>query len=329
MNNLEKIKRESNKKTCGVICPRQEKKCKTKYGFGFNRASLLDFGVIEKEPKYCISTEDGAEIMDAWNVKGRKPLSPEELDEVVLKNRKLTPEYMMKIKYGARLSVALPSGIMIGRAYELFARAGLRSRDFEEKFDDKTYEYQGPEAVFNVTKPSDVPQAIDGGYDDFGICGFDSKREYELSNITPSGAMAGRGFVSDFIPDLGLCNMTFKVCGLPENKKKFAERLKNGLPIVVATAYPAIAMDYLSKKYPNARFDIRTLNGKVESAPARYGDDAIFEIVGTGAALEANRLEVYSNAMDNPTRLLLSRVAIRKDPRIMQVAEKIKEQVLS
>jgi ATP phosphoribosyltransferase len=224
-----------------------------------------------------------------------------------------------------KLTIGLPSGRMLQSAYELFARAGLRSKAFEQNFDDGIYKYDGGEAVFRIKKPSDIPQAVDGGYNDMGVCGFDSLREYELSNVTPTGAMAGRGFISDIIADLGLTKMGFSIAGSPAAFDEYKAKLGNDIPLVIATSYPEILRAYFAKNYPNKLIDIRTLNGKVEGAIDEYGDDAIFDIVETGKTLKKNGLvEFEKNILNNPTKLLLSRVAIRKDPRVLKIAQDIK-----
>jgi ATP phosphoribosyltransferase len=224
-----------------------------------------------------------------------------------------------------KLTIGLPSGRLQQAAYELFARQGLRSKAFEKEFDNSIYKYEGDDVVFRIKKPTDIPQAVDGGYNDFGVCGFDSLREYELSNITPSGAMAGRGFVSDVIDDLGLTKMGFSIAGNPNDFETYKTKLTNEMPLVIATSYPEILRSYFAKKYPGKLIDIRTLCGKVEGAIDEYGDDAIFDIVETGGTLKKNGLVEYEkNVLNNPTKLLLSRTAIRKDPRVLKIAQEIK-----
>jgi len=231
----------------------------------------------------------------------------------------------MKNLYNDKILVALGSGKMMTQSYELFAKSGLRSRSFEESFNSKNYEYEGENVTFTITKDFDIPQAVDGGDEDFGICGLDNVMEYELSNVTPTGAVAGRGFISGLVDDLGICKMSFNIAGFKEKQEEFYKLLQSGSKtIVIATAYPAITRNYFLKNFPNARIDIRTLAGKVESAPKRYGDSAIFEIVSSGGALAANGLVSYQKAFDIPTKLLISKTAARKDPRIGEITDKIK-----
>ena len=230
--------------------------------------------------------------------------------------------------FDSRLYVALPKGRLMERAYELFAQAGLRSRAFENGFDNGKYEYRGKGVTFWVQKAPDVPGIVDAGDVDMGVCGFDSMREYQLSNVMPNGSMGGRNFVSGVVGDLGISEMNFCVAGKAAEREEYFDRIENDMPLVIATAYPKVMRAYFQKKYPNVLIDIAEWNGSVESGMKLCGADAIFDIVETGNTLKKNGLQVFETAFGNATKLLLSRTALRKDKRVLKVAQQIKQNVL-
>lgn len=223
-----------------------------------------------------------------------------------------------------KLEIALPKGRMQDKAYNVLAQAGYRSEDYENRGNSRKLIFEGEKATFYLPKASDVAGYVDDGVVDLGICGFDSLREYELGNVTPTGAMAGRGLISDYIPDLKLQTTRFCVAGMLSGKERYISNLKKDFPIVVATCYPGLARAYFAKYYPAKPFDSKNLNGSCELA-VRLGADVIFDLVETGDTMRENGLAIYEDRFPNSTKLLLSKAAIRKDGRVMELAETIKQ----
>lgn len=230
-----------------------------------------------------------------------------------------------------RIIIALPKGKrLLAPAYEVFKKIGYGSDQLEAEIksgDRKHLEFQCDQksASFLLVRIADIPQYVDKNWADMGLTAFDCYREYELSSITAKFSMRGDNFVSDILPDLGLCGTSrFCVAGLPEkldfyNKcKKSEEKI-----IVVATQHPKIASRYFSGKGMMA--DIVTVTGSTELMP-KYGDaDVIFDIVETGRALVENGLVIFEEALPIQTKILVSKAALKYDENVKNMIEVLRD----
>jgi ATP phosphoribosyltransferase len=232
-----------------------------------------------------------------------------------------------------KIVIALPKGQkLLGQAYAVFSRAGYICAELEQEIAQKErkrleFESGDARAVFLLARAADIPQYIDRNWADIGVSAFDCYREYELSNITAKGLMRGDNFISDIMPDLGLCpKARFCVAGRPQSRAFYINSLNSGRGtgkiITAATQHPNIAASYFAAKGIVA--DIVTISGSSEIMPKHGEVDVIFDIVETGRALEENGLVIFEEAMAIETRVLVSKAALKYDTNMQTVVEALK-----
>ncbi|MCL2616079.1 MAG: ATP phosphoribosyltransferase [Defluviitaleaceae bacterium] len=232
-----------------------------------------------------------------------------------------------------KIVIALPKGgRLLPQAYEIFKAAGYISAGLERELVNrggKNLEFccDGKDAIFLLVRIADIPQYVDKNWADLGVAAFDCYREYELSNITAKFNMRGDNFVSDVLPDLGLCkNSRFCVAGLPAGLDFYNKCQASEEKIfTVATQHPKIASRYFNGK--NMIVDIVTVTGSTELMPKHGGVDAIFDIVETGRALAQNGLIIFEEAMPIQTKVLVSKAALKYDENIVKIVEELKSAV--
>jgi len=227
-----------------------------------------------------------------------------------------------------KIVIALPKGgRLLPQAYEVFKTAGYSSARLEQEIesgDRKHLEFNCDQknAIFLLARIADIPQYVDKNWADLGVSAFDCYREYELSHITAKFNMRGDNFVSDVMPDLGLCkNSRFCVAGLPSGLDFYKKcKASEEKIFTVATQHPKITSRYFNVK--NMMVDIVTVTGSTELMPKHGGADAIFDIVESGRALEENGLIIFEEAMPIQTKILISKAALKYDA---SVAKMVKE----
>ena len=228
-----------------------------------------------------------------------------------------------------KIEVALPKGRrLLASAYAIFQKAGYISSDLEREIkqkDRKQLEFFSDcgQITYLLVRIADIPQYVDKNWADMGIAAFDCYREYELASVQTSRSMRGDNFTSDILPDLNLCeNTRFCVAGLPE-RQAFYEKCKQSDEKIleVATQHPHIAAKYFDAK--GIAVDIITIAGSSEIMPKHAGVDVIFDIVETGRALAENGLVIFDEALPIQTKLLVSRAALKYDPQMPTVIERL------
>ena len=238
-----------------------------------------------------------------------------------------------------KLKIALPKGRLEKNAYYTLKNMTRlasysfenRGRDCEDILSflasyDKFIYKQCPDRIYRI-KPTDIPSYVDSGEIDLGICGWDSIFEYEMSNVTNTGAMLGRGYDSSIVEDLELKKTVFRIAGFSGKEGEYFDKLKKCKPIVVGTSYPSVTKKFFSSRNPNAIIDIMKLSGSCEIAPM-LGADVIFDIVETGRTIEENGLVIYGDEnykIDNSTKLLVSKNSLRKSEKLTEIVSDIKK----
>ena len=229
-----------------------------------------------------------------------------------------------------KIVVALPKGKrLLGSSYEIFKDAGYPSAALEREIgggDLKQLEFEddGGSVIFLLVRIADIPKYVDKNWADMGISAFDCYREYELSSVNGAISMRGDNFVSDLLPDLGLCDRSrFCVAGFPE-KREFYERCKSSDEKIleVGAQHPNIAALYFQKKGVVA--DIIAISGSSELMPKHGEVDVIFDIVESGRALKENGLVIFEEALPIQTKLLVSKAALKYDENVSRVIEALK-----
>ena len=228
-----------------------------------------------------------------------------------------------------KIVVALPKGKrLLGNAYGIFKNAGFSSAALEKEIecgDLKQLEFESDNGsvVFLLVRIADIPKYVDKNWADMGISAFDCYREYELSSVHGAISMRGDNFVSDLLPDLGLCaESRFCVAGFPE-KKSFYEKCKSSDEKILeaGTQHPNIAAMYFHKKGIVA--DIITISGSSELMPKHGEVDVIFDIVESGRALKENGLVIFEEALPIQTKVLVSKAALKYDENVSKLIDKL------
>ena len=232
-----------------------------------------------------------------------------------------------------KIVIALPKGKrLLGGAYEIFRKAGYSSSALEneiERGDLKQLEFDSDEGsvIFLLVRIADIPKYVDKNWADMGISAFDCYREYELSSVDGAVSMRGDNFVSDLLPDLGLCRQSrFCVAGFPE-KRDFYEKCKTSDEKILEAGaqHPNIAARYFHKRGIVA--DIITISGSSELMPKHGEVDVIFDIVESGRALKENGLVIFEEALPIQTKVLVSRAALKYDGNVSRVIEAVRMRV--
>jgi len=230
--------------------------------------------------------------------------------------------------------IALPKTMrLLPSFYEIFKNAGYVSATLEKSIAEKKqkqleYESDCGQVAYLLVNNMDIPQYVDRNWAELGFTAFDCYREYELYSTKGGHAMRGDNFITNLLPDMGLCpKARFCVAGLPKNKETF-ERCKNSDEILtVGTFYPAITENYFRRLGILA--DIIKISGSSELLPAHCDVDAIFDIVETGSALVENGLIIYQEAMPIKTKILVSKAAFKYDENIPKMIEVLRNAVKS
>jgi len=84
----------------------------------------------------------------------------------------------------------------------------------------------------------------------------------------------------------------------------YAQAVKQGSRLRVATKYTAIARQFFAQK--GVHVDLIKLYGSMELAPLTGLADAIVDLVSTGSTLKANQLVEVEHIMDISSRLVVN-----------------------
>lgn len=192
----------------------------------------------------------------------------------------------------ARIKVAIQkSGRLTDRSLELLERCGLkytRGRDQLIGFGENM-----PVDVLLV-RDDDIPGLVRDDVCDLGIVGMNVLEERRLQFVAEGHAEPFR-VVRPL--DYGRCRLAF---GYPEDGPIRAVGELGGRR--VATSYPRIVQDYLTRTGVDAR--VVEFSGAVEIAPSLGRADVICDLVSTGATLAANRLREGETILDSQAILI-------------------------
>ncbi|MCF8564040.1 ATP phosphoribosyltransferase [Alicyclobacillus tolerans] len=188
------------------------------------------------------------------------------------------------------LTIALAKGRTADDVMPLWEKAGLPTpSDLDDSralvFELKSEEFG--ELRFLLAKPVDVPTYVSFGVADIGVVGKDILLESERD-------------VYELL-DLGAARCKLCVAGRPKDQALRPRR--------VATKYPQLADQYFRSL--GEAVEIVLLSGSIELAAVIGLTDRIFDLVQTGATLEANGLVVFDDVIDISARLIANRSSYR------------------
>ena len=161
-----------------------------------------------------------------------------------------------------------------------------------------------PDVRIIVVRAKDAPTFVAHGAADAGIAGSDILEERSLDDL--------------YQPlDLKLAR-----CRLVVAAKKETTLAGGGRKITIATKYPRLARAYFNPR--GIRADFVKLNGTMELAPLVRLADAIVDLAETGDTLRANGLEEKAVIRQVSARLIVNRIAARRNPLVGDLQNRLR-----
>jgi len=190
-----------------------------------------------------------------------------------------------------RVSIALPTGVLLPGALKLLARAHLARLSAPELGRKLLVERPGLRVV--LVRPADVPAYVDHGAADLGIVGKDVLWEYEGGHYE--------------LVDLrfGACQL---VLAVPEASKLAGPETWPPL-LRVATKYPRTTGWWFDARGQSV--EVVSLHGSVELAPQVGLVDAIVDLTASGQTLRENRLRVAGVLGSSTARLIANQASLK------------------
>ena len=198
---------------------------------------------------------------------------------------------MAKASRNDRVSIALPTGVLLQGALKLLARARLARLSAPQLGRKLLDERPGLRVV--LVRPSDVPAYVDHGAADLGIVGKDVLWEYEGGHYE--------------LVDLrfGACQL---VLAVPEASKLAGPETWPPL-MRVATKYPRTTGWWFDARGQSV--EVVSLHGSVELAPQVGLVDAIVDLTASGETLRENRLRVAGVLGASTARLIANQASLK------------------
>jgi len=198
---------------------------------------------------------------------------------------------LAKASRNDRVSIALPTGVLLQGALKLLARARLARLSAPELGRKLLVERPGLRVV--LVRPSDVPAYVDHGAADLGIVGKDVLWEnegghYELVDLR-----------------FGACQL---VLAVPEASKLAGPETWPPL-MRVATKYPRTTGWWFDARGQSV--EVVSLHGSVELAPQVGLVDAIVDLTASGQTLRENRLRIAGVLGSSTARLIANQASLK------------------
>ena len=200
----------------------------------------------------------------------------------------------------ARVSIAVPTGVLLPGALRLLAGAGIASLNAEELGRRLLIDREGARVI--LVRPTDVPAYVDHGAADLGIVGKDILWEsggdhYELVDLR-----------------FGECKL---VLAVPDSSH--LDGPDTWPPLLrVATKYPRTASAWFESR--GQAVEVVRLHGSVELAPLVGLVDGIVDLTATGRTLRENRLRVAAILGDSTARLIANQASLKTRAMAVQSA---------
>ena len=192
------------------------------------------------------------------------------------------------------ITFALPKGRIFDEIAPLLAAAGIEAAEDPEKSRKLIIATTRPDVRLVLVRASDVPTYVQHGGADIGVVGKDTLLEH-----------GGDGLYQPLDLNIARCRMSVAV----RADFDYAQAVKQGSRIRVATKYTRIARDHFANK--GVHVDLIKLYGSMELAPLTGLADAIVDLVSTGSTLRANHQVEVEQIMAISSRLIVNQAALK------------------
>ena len=209
-----------------------------------------------------------------------------------------------------KISIALPTGVLLPGALRLLSRAGVMRLGAAELGRRLLVERSGVRVI--LVRPADVPAYVDHGAADLGIVGKDVLWEsngahYELVDLR-----------------FGPCRL---VLAVPE--KSALSGPATWPPLLrVATKYPRTTASWFEAH--GQAVEIVALRGSVELAPQVGLVDAIVDLTASGRTLSENRLRIAAQLGASTARLIGNQASLKtRTDAVQSLVGRLRESTLN
>ena len=205
-----------------------------------------------------------------------------------------------------RVSIAIPTGVLLQGALAVLAKSGLARLSAEEL--GRQLLVDGAELRVILVRPTDVPAYVDHGAADLGIVGKDILWEspgshYELIDLRFGGCRLVLA-----VPDTSPLN----------GPETWPPMLR------VATKYPRTASSWFEAR--GQAVEVVQLHGSVELAPQVGLVDGIVDLTATGRTLRDNGLRVAAELGTSTARLIANQASLKtRSSAVQSVISRLRE----
>ena len=192
------------------------------------------------------------------------------------------------------ITLALSKGRIFDETLPLLAAAGIEVLEDPEKSRKLILPTNQPNVRVVLVRATDVPTYVEYGGAAIGVTGKDTLIEH-----------GGQGLYQPLDLRIAKCRVSVAV----RNDFDYAQAVKQGSRLKVATKYTGIARDFFASK--GVHVDMVKLYGSMELAPLTGLADAIVDLVSTGNTLKANNLIEVERIMDISSYLVVNQAALK------------------
>ena len=192
------------------------------------------------------------------------------------------------------ITLALSKGRIFDETLPLLKAAGLKVLEEPETSRKLILPTNQAEVRVVLVRATDVPTYVEYGGADIGVTGKDTLIEH-----------GGQGLYQPLDLRIAKCRVSVAV----RNDFDYAQAVKQGSRLKVATKYTGIARDFFASK--GVHVDMVKLYGSMELAPLTGLADAIVDLVSTGNTLKANNLIEVERIMDISSYLVVNQAALK------------------